>query len=148
MSDQLNVAYAGSSVIMQLQAQTVAQGLLSPGSPLGWSSQINLTEPGSWINESVSVGLGTGKTGNLSSQKIYTLISMASTNYQATKEVLGISYDYDILIRSGAVNVSIGEPPGQFAAKTIYVQKENVIVNGVPGVLTVLIWTNTPLGTT
>jgi hypothetical protein len=148
ISGQVDAAYSGSSVIMPLQAQTVAKNLLSPGYPEGWPSQINLSNKNSWLNVSVGLGSASGGIGNLSSSKIYALMSMADSNYQFTKQELGVAYDYDILIQSGAMNLSIGEPPGVNKAVAIYVQRENVVVDGVPGMLTVLIWTNTPLGTT
>ncbi len=151
ISNQLALGYGNGSGIMQLQLQSLMQNLFSPGIPNNWQSTINITNPSTWSG--VLVGLGTSQGSyELSSNKVYSLISIADNNYQATKQMLGIGFDYYITIRSASdigsgLNIDIGRNPASGGALTAYVEKENADINGVPVIVQVVLWTNTTLAT-
>lgn len=145
INNQLSLSYGNGGIIMQMQAQALAQNLVSQGTPASWTGSVNTTNTLTWSN--VSVGIGSSQTGtNLSIKKIYTLLSMTQTNYQATKQLLGIGYDYYIIISGGGINITIGENPITNSALTIYVEKRSAFLQSTPVTVTVELWTNTPLG--
>ncbi len=144
VNNQLALSYGSGSIIAQLQVHTLAQNLLSPGSPAGWTSSVNTTNSLTWAN--VSIGLSTSASStNISVSKLYTFMSMANNNYQATKQELGIGYDYYITITGGQFNIAIGSNPATGSALTVYVEKRNAVLSGTPVIMKVILWTNTPL---
>jgi hypothetical protein len=150
INNQLSIGYGNGSGIMQLQLQTLTQSLLSPGTPSNWQSTVNTTNPATWSG--VSIGLTSAQGGYmLSPSKVYTFASMSNENYQATKQALGIGFDYYITIKSNTnvgsgINMSIGSSPFK-GALTVYVDKTNAIMNGAPVTVEVILWTNTTIAT-
>lgn len=151
ISNQLSISYGNGPSIMQLQLQSVMHGILSPGVPNNWQSTIDTTNPSTWGE--VAVGL-TNQPGSytISPGKLYSLISVSSYDYQATKQMLGTGYDYYITIKStsqagSGIDINIGLNPSSNGALTSYVGKEYANLNGVPVVVQVILWTNTTLGT-
>lgn len=149
ISSQLALGYSNGAGVMQQQLQGLSQGLLSPGVPAYWQGTIDTTNALTW--SSVYAGLGSGQGGAVLSQaKVYALLSMSNTNYQATKQVLGIGYDYYITITSSprignGINISIGSSPFNKGALTIYVANRNAVMNGVPVNMRLMLWTNRTL---
>ncbi len=147
INNQLSLSYGGGAVIAQLQVHSLAQELLSQGYPTGWTSIVNTTNTLTWNN--MSIGLTTSSSSTtLSPQKLYAFMSMANANYQATKQVLGVGYDYYIIISSGGVNMTIGSNPNANGALSVYVEKRNIFFGGSPATMTVELWTNTALAVT
>lgn len=142
ITNQLSLSYGGSSTIMQIQTQTLAYTLLSPGSPSYWEGTVNTTNSSTWNN--ISVGLGSGK--GLSMKKIYTLMAMSNNNYQATKQALGIGYDYYIKIYNNNINITIGSNPITNNGYTVYVIRKVSSINGVPVTVEIVLWTGTAFG--
>lgn len=152
ISNQLSLGYGNGSGIMQLQLQSLVQNLMSPGIPNNWQSTVNTTNPSTWTG--ILAGLSNSQGSySLSSSKIYTLASMANgNNYQATKQVLGVGFDYYITIRSSSsmgsgINVNIGSNPATKGALTVYVDRVYATMNGVPVTVQIVLWTNTTLAT-
>lgn len=144
ISNQLSLAYGSGSAVAQLQAHALSQNLLSPGSPANWQNVVNTTNTLTWSN--VSVGLGTvASQSNISISKIYTLMSMANINYQATKQELGVGFDYYIVITGSSINITIGKNPSTNGALSVYVEKRSAFVSGTPVVISSIVWTNTGL---
>jgi len=144
VNNQLALGYSGSTVIAQLQAHSLAQNLMSTGYPANWQSIINTTNTSTWTN--TSVGLGRSASGaNISTKKLYTLMSMANQNYQATKFELGISYEYYISIYGGLIDINIGRNPNDYHALTTYVEKRGAFLGGIPVTVQVMVWTNSTL---
>ncbi|MGC8586124.1 MAG: hypothetical protein ACP5K5_01085 [Candidatus Micrarchaeia archaeon] len=148
INSQLSIAYGNGAMIMQMQASALASTLLSPGSPSNWNSYVNTTNASTWSG--ISIGIGTN-TSSIDPNKLYTLMSMANYNYQATKQALGVGFDYYISItgqtsRGGALNISIGENPGTHRALTVYVEKRSSYIDGMPVQVVIELWTNTPFG--
>jgi hypothetical protein len=97
VNNQLSLTYGSGSILAQLQTHTLAQNIMSTGYPTSWYSIVNTTNSLTWSN--VSVGLALAPTSsNLSISKIYALSAMTSNNYQATKQELGVGYDYYVTI--------------------------------------------------
>ena len=150
ISNQLSVSYGNGAGIMQLQLQSLTQNLFSPGTPVNWQSSINATNVNTWSGITVGLESSQGST-TLSSNKVYTLLSMANYNYPATKQALGIGYDYYIRITSNSnvgsgINLTIGKNPSNNGALTVYINRGSAVMNGVPVNLQVIVWTNTTLG--
>ncbi len=148
VNNQLALSYGNGATIMQLQAESVAQTIMSPGVPSDWQGIVNTSNPSTWGN--VSIGLmGSSGSSSISTSKLYTFMSMASTNYGDTKELLGVAYNYYIIIQSqGAgsnINVTIGVNPQSSKSLTTYVYKRLAFMNGVPVMVYIEVWTNTPL---
>jgi hypothetical protein len=108
---------------------------------------VNVIDPNTWNN--VSVGLGTGSGSQLSQSKIMTLMAMASystAGYQSTKSLLGIGYDYYIVINATNYTISLGVPPFSYNPYAIIVSKQSAILNGMPATMQVMLWTNKSFG--
>jgi hypothetical protein len=147
VNNQLALSYSDGPLIMQIQEQTLAQTLLSPGSPANWQSVVNTTNPSTWSG--IGVGLGNSTHGSsLSMQKIYTLMAMGNYNYQATKQGLGVGYEYFITVYNSGFNVTMGSNPNTGNAVTVYVGEESVDVGGIPSIMKVELWTPQPLAIT
>lgn len=145
LNNQLSLAYGGASFIAQLQAHSLAQNLLSVGSPVNWQSVVNTTNTMTWT--SVGIGLGNSSSGGqLSTKKLYTLMAMANYNYQATKQELGVGYDYFITITGKQFNITMGRNPLTNNAVSIYVDKRSAFIGSSPVVIEAIVWTNTTLG--
>jgi hypothetical protein len=148
INSQLAGAYSSTSTLLQLQSQALSQNLMSPGEPGNWQSTVNTLSTSNWGN--VGIGLATSSSNSsISAGKLYTLMSMANYNYQATKTPMGIAFDYYITIASGpnsanALNVSIGLNPATNGALSVYSQRLSSVLNGVPVVVTVKVWTASP----
>ncbi len=146
IGNQLTLASGFDAVIIQTQLQSLNARITSPGSPVDWESTVTATNSLTWGN--VSIGLGTGQANNLAYWKIGTLESMSNSNYQATKALLGISYDYYITLSSPNYQIAIGRNPVNSATKTtsIQVATKSVFINGVPANMKIILWTNTTFG--
>ncbi len=151
ISSQLSLGYGNGSGVMQLQLKSLSQNLLSPGYPANWQSAVNTTNATTWSG--ISAGLATSQSGTtLSSGKVYALMSMSNFNYQASKQLLGVGFDYYIDIRSSpkigsGINITIGSNPFNKGALTIYVSNRNAVMNGVPVNVQMILWTNTTIAT-
>ena len=144
INSQLSLAYGSGATVMELQAETLAQTLMSTGYPPSWTAMVNTTNPSTW--GSVSIGLASASgSSSLSTQKIYTFMSMSNYNYQALKPELGIAYEYYVIIKSPSFNITIGSNPLLGKALSTYVVKKSVLVNGVPAIMEVIVWTSKPL---
>ncbi len=142
ISNQLSLVYGSGSTLMGIQAQTLIQNILSPGSPGNWNSMVNLTNVTTWGN----VGIGLGEGGSISSSKLYTFMAMANQNYEAAKQDLGVSYDFYIEIYNNNMNITIGKNPSENNAFTVDVATATSSINGSPVTVKALVWTNTALG--
>ena len=145
INSQLSLAYGSGSTLMQLQAQTLAQVLVSTGAPSNWPNLVNTSNPLTWSNVSIGLAASQGST-SMSASKIYTFMAMSNSNYQATKSLLGLAYDYYINIEGQSFNITIGSSPTAGKALTTYVQKKNIFINGQPATMVVQVWTGEPLG--
>jgi hypothetical protein len=150
INSQFSSSYGFSIGIMQLQLNSLLQRLQSQGSPANWDSFVAANSTGTWSNISVGLESSTGG-GTLSRNKVFALLGMANTNYQATKQLLGVGYDYYITISSQTVqnqyNISIGLNPATRNATAIQTATVPVIFdNGQSGVMRVIVWTNTTFG--
>jgi hypothetical protein len=151
INNQLSLAYGSGDTVMQLQVKALAGGVLSTGAPSNWQSIVNTVNTATWSN--ISIGLASAPlSSNLSSSKLYAMLSMANYNYQATKQPLGIAFDYYITITSNpatgaGLNISIGRNPQTGNALTTYVERRSAYLNGVPVSIRVMAWTNTSLAT-
>lgn len=152
-NSQYSLIASGTTQNIQMQLEQLSERLLGPGSPSNWyggiltnfSSLSPSGTPSWWGN--ISIGLGTGSPGNLSMQKIATLSSMANNNYQATKSLLGVGYDYYILIRGNGFLIQIGSKPKPFNnILTVETSAKGVVLNGQPAQMQMYIWTNSSFG--
>ncbi len=141
---QLSIAYSNNAQVMQLQAQTLGRSIFYTGWPPNWEGTVNSSNSLTW--GLVSIGIGTGNGTQISPQKLAALLSMANSNYPATKQLLGVSYNYYIRISSQTVNLSIGKNPAKYGAVTIYSSFTNGYVYGSPVSVTASVWTNTSYG--
>ena len=147
VNNQLASAYSGTSMMLQLQTQILSQDLMSPGTPGNWQSAVNTLNTANWGG--VSIGLASSPSNSsISAGKLYTLISMANYNYMASKQPLGVAFDYYITIMgtpntANTVSISIGRNPSTNGALAVYAQKMSATLNGVPVIVTVNVWTNT-----
>ncbi|MCW6159864.1 MAG: hypothetical protein LVQ95_02130 [Candidatus Micrarchaeales archaeon] len=144
VNTQLSVAIGGGSIIAQLQAHMLADNIFSTGTPPSWQSVVNTTNTSTWKNISIGLGSAPGST-NISTSKLYTFVAMASYNYQATKQKLGVGYEYEIIINGSAINITIGRNPNANGALTTFVEKRSAFLGGNPVNVEVLVWTNSTL---
>ena len=145
INSQLSLAYGNGATLMQLQAQTLAQTLMSTGVPANWPSLVNTSNTVTWSDVSIGLASAQGST-RLSASKLYTFMAMANTNYQATKPILGTAFDYYINIESSSFNITIGSSPASGKALTTYVEKKGVFINGQPAVIVIQVWTGETIG--
>ncbi len=143
INNQFSLSYGYGVASMQMQVQSLAARLLTPGTPVGWSSIIVANNTSTWNN--ISIGL-LGSNGELSMQKLAALESMSNYNYEATKQAMGIGYDYYIIVNLQGINIPIGSSPYANNALTIQVINEPISINGAPGNMQVLVWTNMSFG--
>ena len=151
INNQLSLAYGSGDIILQLQVKSLASSILSTGVPSDWQSVTNTVNTLTWGN--VSIGLASApSSSNLSSSKLYTMMSMANYNYPATKQLLGMAFDYYIMITSNptggaGLNITMGRNPQSNGARTTYVERRSAFINGIPVSVTIIAWTNTTLAT-
>lgn len=144
ITNQLSLSYGGSSTIMQIQAQTLAYSISYPGNPSYWNGVINTTNASTWSN--IGVGLESSGGSGISMKKVYALQSMSEYNYQATKQLLGIGYDYYIQIYNKNINIDIGRSPIGQNPYTVYVIKRSANIEGEPVTVVVMLWSGTSFG--
>lgn len=142
INSRLSLAYENDPIQMQSQTQILAQSLLSKGSPSDWYSVVNTTNTSTW--KGVVIGLESDSGSGISSNKLYALMAMSNYDYQATKESLGVAYDYYIMIYNNGMNITIGKNAS--GALTVDSATESSSINGEPVTIKVLLWTNTTLG--
>ncbi len=145
VSNQFALANGYGVESMQAQLQGFESRIMSAGHPANWNNYVNLGSTSTWSNLSAGL-LGSGS--NLSTQKVLTLMAMANTNYQATKQDLGVGYDYYIIIRSSTFDIHIGLNPGNYNATSIQTSTVPVVIGGSPAYMQVMVWTNTTFGVT
>lgn len=147
IDNQLALSYGGGAEIMQFETQVLAERILTPGTPTDWNGLINASNQSTW--KDISIGLTSSlNSSTISEQKVYTLMAMAnhnSSDYQTTKSIMGIGYDYYIIISGKDVNVTIGENPSQHNALTSYVYKTRAVFGNEPVLVKVIVWTNEPI---
>jgi hypothetical protein len=147
IDNQLALSYGSGSETMQFETQVLAERLLTPGTPSDWSGLINTSNSSTW--KDLSVGLtSSSNSSEISAQKVYALMAMANyntSNYEATKTVMGIGYDYYIVISGRSMNVTIGENPATHNALTSYVYKTRAVMGTEPVLMKVIVWTNEPI---
>ena len=140
------VTYGFGVGSMQTQLQGLQQKLSYPGSPSNWNSFITVNSLATWAN--VNIGLGSGNNSQLSSSKILELMAMSNANYQATKQLLGVGYDYYITISvPSQYNISMGLNPFSRNATSIQTATLPITIdNGAVGTMRIDVWTNTTFG--
>ena len=146
---QIGVTSGTSVQSMQLQLEATSEKILSPGYPSNWNSVVNPTNSLTWGN--VSMGLGNGATGAISTGKLFTFSAMSSNSYAATKALLGSSYDYYIVIKSASFTIPIGKKPtpaigGALNGVTVQSTSKAVTINGQAANMQIYIWTNSSFG--
>lgn len=139
ISNQLSLSTGGVSYTMQLQAQAVAQNLVSSGSPVDWQSVVNTSSTSTWSN--VGIGLAaTQGSPSLSPAKLYTFMSMVNYNYSDAGLLIGTTFNYYIIINSTNMNITLGKNPLTGNAVTTFINKKSAFINGTPARIEVLIW--------
>ena len=144
VTNQFALANGNGVGVAQSQLQSLENRLVSGGSPANWYSKVNISNTQTWDN--ISIGLGGNGQMNLSQQKVFTLLAMSSSNYQATKQELGVGYDYYITIKGSNYNLAIGQNPSLMNATTEQVADVPVTIGGTSAQMQVIIWTNTTFG--
>lgn len=144
VSSELSLSYGGGEENMQAELRNLQSTLLSQGSPPDWNSAVDAGDQTTWIN--VTAGLLNKGNSTLSTAKIMTLAAMSSLDYQHTKAVLGVGFDYYIIITGDDYRLTIGRDPSLGGATAIDVAKKSVIVDGRPAVMQIYLWTDTTFG--
>jgi len=147
IDNQLALSYGSGTETMQFETQVLTERLLTPGTPADWNALVNTSNPSTWSDISAGLTLSSNSS-TISPQKVYTLMAMAnynSSDYQATKPLIGIGYDYYIMITGRDVNVTIGENPSIHNALTTYVYKTRAVFGTEPVLIKVIVWTNEPV---
>lgn len=146
-SNQFALSYSLGTQTMQAQAESLQSRILTQGTPPSWNSVVNVINTTTWAN--MSIGLGTGINGQLSPNKVMTLMAMSNynlTTYQATKALLGVGYDYYIVINSTNSTISLGRVPYLYSPYAITAVRQTAILNGIPVTMQILVWTNKTFG--
>ncbi len=144
VSNQFSITSGYGVEGMRTQLQNAEARILGSGTPGNWNSFINTSNTATWSN--ISVGLAMNNSLNLSTSKVFTLMAMSNYNYQATKQALGIGYDYYITISNSQFNLSIGSSPFNKRSMSQQVATAPVMVGGSPAVMKIIVWTNTTFG--
>jgi hypothetical protein len=146
ISNQLPLAAGYGPNGMLLQLNLLQAELLSSGSPSGWASSVNITDPNTWSN--ISIGIGTGSGTGVSYSKLMELDAMSNYDYNATKGALGIGFDYYITVRSDTIpmDIRIGRDPANSGTTSVQVAHEGVVIDGEPAEATITLWTNSTFG--
>ncbi len=142
-------SYATSSSndagMMQSELTQLNSILFYQGTPSNWNSAINVSNTLTWNNISIGISNSYGNS-SISDKKLMAFVAMSNTNYQLTKEELGVAYDYYINISTATFNIRIGRNPQSYNATSISVLNEPILVNGAHAHAEILIWTNTSFG--
>lgn len=146
INSQFASSYGFGVGIMQVQLNGLIQRLQSQGTPPDWNSVVSVNSVSTWTN--TSIGLESPSGTSISRSKMLAFLAMADTNYQSTKQLLGVGYDYYVTISSqGQYNVSIGLNPVTRNATAIQVATVPIVFdNGQTGSMRVIVWTNTTFG--
>ena len=150
INNSLSISNGNGAGLMQAQLQAMMQSVMSPGSPGNWQGAVNTTNPGSW--QMVSAGLlESNGSMQLDPSKVYALQSMSNYDYQASKQALGVGFDYYITIKGSdnygsGINITMGRNPEDFRALTIYTDSAFSSLDERPVVVRAMVWTNTTLG--
>jgi hypothetical protein len=147
ITNQFSLSYGMGTQTMQAQLQSMQSRITGTGIPANWNAAVNVINPTTWNN--ISIGLGTGIGSQLSQSKIMTFMAMSNyntTTYQATKSLLGIGYNYYILINSTNYTIKLGLAPYSLNPYSIMVAKQSAFLNGVPVTMQLLLWTNKTFG--
>jgi hypothetical protein len=141
VSQQFSITYSDTYSNMQSNMQQLTDKLLTTGTPSDWYYSVDPANLSTWTNTSIGLAGSTG--GPLSEAKIAKLNAVSLINYEASKQLLGVSYNYYIVIYAPQLyNLSIGLNPLDYNATTVVVQNTHVILNnGVPAELRVMLWT-------
>ncbi len=144
ISNGLVTSYSNAQGILYMQSSSMADTLLSAGAPANWQTAINTTNSTTWKGVVPGIEATSGQP-QISVPKLYALISMASSNYSATRSLFGIGNDYYIIISSpgqGIANITIGRNPLIYNASTIFVNRRSAILYGNPVAVQVEVWSN------
>ena len=147
VNSQFSISYGYGIGLMQVQLNNLLQRIQAQGLPQDWNSYASVNNTNNWAN--VSVGLGSSSIpGTISMNKVLTLMAMSNSNYQASKQLLGVGYDYYITIYSqGQYNLSIGRNPMSLNATSIQSATIPILLdNGQNANMRVIVWTNTTFG--
>jgi hypothetical protein len=147
ISNQYSLSYGMGSINLQAQLQSLQGRILGQGTPANWNSAVNVSNTITWSN--VSIGLGTGSGTALSPNKVMTFMAMsdsASASYQATKPLLGVGYEYYIVIYGNNMTMSFGASPYSNKATSIQVAMQSATLNGAPVSMRIMVWTNKTFG--
>jgi hypothetical protein len=144
ISSGLTSSYGNSQDVMQIQAGTVSDRLLSVGSPSNWQDVITATNSVTWGGIAPGLASAAGQA-QISPQKLYALMAMSGSNYPATKPLFGVGSNYYIVITSpgaGIGNITIGRNPLSYNASTIFVDRRSAVLDGNPVWVDVMLWSN------
>ncbi|MDE1865399.1 MAG: hypothetical protein KGH94_02035 [Candidatus Micrarchaeota archaeon] len=144
ISNGLTTSYSNSQGILYMQASAMSDTLLSAGSPADWQVAANTINSASWNGLVPGIEKAPGQP-QISQAKLYTLMSMVSSNYSATRSLFGVGSDYYIVISGagpGISNITLGKNPLIYNASTIFVNKRSAVLNGNPVVIQVEVWSN------
>lgn len=147
ISGQLANTYGLGLQSMQAQLSNLQNRILAQGTPQNWNSQINISDTGTWNN--VSIGLGTGQGSQLSLQKIYELAAMTNhneTSYQATKQLIGVGYDYYITVQTQNFTLAMGSYPFDKNPYAVQTTTKSAVLDGMPATIQIMVWTNETFG--
>ncbi len=141
ISQQFSITYTNTLSNMQTNAQQLSNRLVTTGSPASWYYSMDPSNLSTWTN--MSIGFAEINGSALSSAKIAKLEAASQVNYQASKQLLGVNYNYYIQIYSPQLyNYTIGLNPSLYNATTVVVSSTPIIMdNGVPATLKVILWT-------
>ncbi|MEM3753030.1 MAG: hypothetical protein QXM58_00345 [Candidatus Micrarchaeaceae archaeon] len=144
VNSQLSLSEGYGIQNIQMQLLVLKSTILSQGNPANWNNLVVANQTSTWGN--ITAGLGNGQGNAISLQKAMTLMAMSNYNYQATKQVIGIGFDYYISINWNGLTLYIGHNPASYNAKSIQVAQIPIVMNGIPGTMTAEVWTNTSFG--
>ena len=147
VSNQFSLAYGLGLQTMQTQLQSLQNRILTSGTPANWNANVDVGNTLTWNN--IAIGLGTGAGSTLSLNKVLTLMSMTGysvANYQATKPLLGIGYDYYIVINGTNTTMAMGLSPYSRNPYAIQVARQSAVLNGMPVRMQIIVWTNKSFG--
>jgi hypothetical protein len=143
ISNQFAISSGNWVSNLQFEAQSIRGRLLSTGSPSNWASVINSTDVSTW--NGISIGIAT-ENGTISMRRLMSFVAMSDYNYQATKQNLGVAFDYYVVLKSKTLNVSAGLNPGTNNATSIQVLKVPTEIDGESAQLEIMAWTNSTFG--
>lgn len=146
ISNSYTSSSSNNAGIMQSELVQLNAVLFNKGTPINWNSVINVSNTLSWGGISIGVGSTNDQSRSVSSSKLMALFAMSNTNYQLSKEELGVAYDYYINISSSTFSIAIGKNPELYNATSINTLKEPILINGAPAQAQIMIWTNTTFG--